>query len=146
MPEAKNGDTVKVHYTGKLEGGTVFDTSVSRDPSRDPLEFTIGAGSVITGFEQAVIGMNPGESKTIEIPADKAYGPHHEEMVVVVNRNELPPGLKLKVGQRLQVRPSEGQTLEVSVTDVSELSVTLDGNHPLAGKDLTFDIHLVEIV
>lgn len=142
MPQAKSGDTVKVHYTGKLEDGTVFDTSLSRDP----LEFIIGAGSLITGFEQGVVGMTPGEWKTIEVPADEAYGPHHEEMVVVVNRNELPPNLKPEVGQRLQIRPRDGQTLVVAVTDVSESSVTLDGNHPLAGKDLTFDIQLVEIV
>jgi len=142
MAGAKNGDTVKVHYTGKLEDGTVFDTSVERDP----LQFTIGQGQVIPGFEQAVVGMNPGESKTSKIPADKAYGPHRKEMILVVDRNQIPVELKPKVGQQLQSRQAEGRTIRVTVTDVSESSVTLDANHPLAGKDLTFDIQLVEVV
>jgi peptidylprolyl isomerase len=142
MAQAKNGDTVKVHYTGKLEDGTVFDTSIERDP----LQFTIGEGRVIPGFEQTVVGMNPGESKTTKIPADKAYGPHRKEMVLVVDRNQFPVDLKPKVGQQLQSRQADGGAMRVTVTDVSESSVTLDANHPLAGKDLTFDVRLVEIV
>ncbi len=142
MAEAKHGDTVKVHYTGKLEDGTVFDTSVDHDP----LQFTIGEGQIIPGFEQAVVGMNPGESKTIKVTADDAYGLHHEEMVLVVDRNQLPADLNPEVGQQLQSRQPDGQTIVVTVTDVSESSVTLDANHPLAGKDLTFEIQLVEIV
>lgn len=142
MAQAENGDTVKVHYTGKMEDGTVFDTTTDRSP----LRFTIGEGQIISGFERAVIGMNPGESKTTEVPADKAYGPHHEEMVVVVDRDQLPGRLEPKVGQQLQIRQEDGRTIVVRVTDVSESSVTLDANHPLAGKDLTFDIRLMEIV
>jgi len=142
MAEAKNGDTVKVHYTGKLDDGTVFDTSADREP----LQFTIGEGQIIPDFEQAIVGMNPGESKTIQIPSDNAYGPHHKEMVMEVDRSEFPADLEPKVDQRLQVRQQDGQAFPVTVTDVSETKVTLDGNHPLAGKDLTFDIQLSEIV
>ncbi|MFQ6057453.1 MAG: peptidylprolyl isomerase [Anaerolineae bacterium] len=142
MAQAKHGDTVKVHFTGKLEDGTVFDTSINRDP----LQFTIGEGQIIPGFEQAVVGMNPGESKTTKVPADKAFGPHREEMVLVVERNQLPVHLQPKVGQQLQMRQADGQIILVKVTDVSESSVTLDANHPLAGKDLTFDIQLIEII
>ena len=142
MAQAKKGDTVKVHYTGKLEDGTVFDSSIKRDP----LQFTIGEGKLILGFEQAVVGMKPGESKTTKITADKAYGPHREEMLLEVNRNEFPEHLKPKVGEQLQVRQPNGQTIIVTVIDVSEANVKLDANHPLAGKDLTFDIQLIEIV
>ena len=142
MAQAKHGDTVKVHYTGKLEDGTVFDTSINRDP----LQFTIGEGQIIPGFEQAVVGMNPGESKTTKVPADKAYGSHHKEEVLVVDRNQFPVDLKPEVGQKLQIRQADGQTIVVTVTAVSESSVTLDANHPLAGKDLTFDIQLTELV
>ena len=143
MAQAKDGDTVKVHYTGKLEDGTVFDTSIERDP----LQFTIGEGRVIPGFEQAVAGMNPGESKTTKVPADKAYGPHRKEMVLVVDRNQFPVDLKPKIGQQLQSRQTDGRTIRVTVTDVSESSVTLDANPDLCReKDLTFDIQFLEIV
>ena len=142
MAQAKNGDTVKVHYTGKLDDGTVFDTSADREP----LQFTIGEGKIIPDFEQAVIGMNPGETKNVQIPSDNAYGPHLEDRVMVVDRSEFPEDLKPEVDQRLQVRQSDGQVFAVTVIDVSESKVTLDGNHPLAGKDLTFDIQLSEIV
>jgi peptidylprolyl isomerase len=141
MAQAKNGDTVKVHYTGKLDDGTVFDTSADREP----LQFTIGEGQLIPDFEQAIVGMSPGETKNIQITSDRAYGPHHEEMVMVVDRSEFPNDLKPEVDQRLQVRQPDGQSFAVTVTDVSESKVTLDGNHPLAGKDLTFDIQLAEI-
>lgn len=141
MAQAKTGDTVKVHYTGKLDDGTIFDTSVQREP----LQFTIGEGQLIADFEQAVVGMNPGESKIIQIPAHKAYGPHREEMVLVVDRNQFPDDVEPKVDQQLQVQQASGETFVVKVTDVSESSVTLDANHPLAGKDLTFDINLTEI-
>jgi peptidylprolyl isomerase len=139
--QAKDGDTVQVHYTLKLEDGTVFDTSIGGDP----LQFTIGDGQLIPGFEQAVVGMSPGESKTVEIPADEAYGPYLEELVMVVDRDQLPEDLQPEVGQQLQIRQPDGQTILVKVIDVSESSVTLDANHPLAGEDLTFDIELVEI-
>ena len=142
MARPKTGDTVKVHYTGKLEDDTVFDTSANRDP----LQFTIGEGQVIPGFEQAVVGMKPGESKTAKIPVDEAYGPHHKEMVLVVGRDQFPAELEPKVDQRLQMSRADGQRIAVTVTEVSEESVTLDANHPLAGKDLTFDIQLVEIL
>lgn len=142
MRQAKKGDTVKVHYTGKLENGTVFDTSLNRDP----LQFTIGNDEVIPGFEEAVIGMAPGDSKTVKITADKAYGPHLDEMVLVVERTQIPPNLKPEVGQQLQLKQADGKVILVVVTDVSESTVTLDANHPLAGKDLIFDIQLVEIL
>ena len=99
MAQAKHGDTVKVHYTGKLEDSTVFDSSTKRDP----LQFKIGDSQIIPGFEQAVVGMNPGESKTIKLPADKAYGPYREEMVLGVDKNQFPKNLKLEVGQQLQI-------------------------------------------
>ena len=142
MSQVKTGDTVKVHYTGKLDDGTVFDTSAEREP----LEFTIGEGRLIPDFEQAVVGMEPGESKNIQIAAENAYGPYHEEMVIVIERKDIPEGLDPQVNQKLQVQQQNGQPFVVTVTEVSESSVTLDGNHELAGKDLTFDIQLVEIV
>ncbi len=139
--QAKTGDTVKVHYTGKLADNNIFDTSTNREP----LQFTIGQGQLIPDFEQSVIGMKPGDSKTVQIPSDRAYGPHNKEMVMVVDRSEFPEDLEPKVNQMFQVRQSDGQVLPVTVTDVSESKVTLDGNHPLAGKDLTFDIQLTDI-
>ena len=142
MAQAKTGDTVKVHYTGKLDDGTIFDTSADREP----LEFTIGEKQLIPDFEQAVAGMEPGESKNIQIASENAYGPHHEEMVMVIERKDMPESLEPQVDQRLQVQQQNGQSFVVTVTAVSEESVTLDGNHPLAGKDLSFDIQLTEIV
>lgn len=143
MAQAQQGDKVKVHYTGRLDDGTVFDSSIISDP----LEFTIGEREVIPGFEEAVIGMNPGESKTIRVPVDRAYGPHREDMIMEVEREKFPPEIEPEVGQQLEIRRREnGQTFPVTVTDVSESSVTLDANHHLAGKDLTFDIQLLEIV
>jgi peptidylprolyl isomerase len=141
MSQAKVGDTVMVHYTGKLTDGTIFDSS----DGREPLQFTIGAGEIIAGFEQAVIGMNAGESKTAEIPVDEAYGIHRPEMVVEVELDKMPPGLEPEVGQQLQIQQPTGQVVPVFVTEVSEATVTLDANHPLAGEDLVFDIQLVEI-
>jgi peptidylprolyl isomerase len=142
MPTAKQGDTVKIHYTGKLEDGTLFDTS----KDRDPLEFTIGKNKIIAGFEQAVIGMNTGDSKTVNIPVDQAYGAHKPEMVVTVDRKELPPDLKPVLGQQLQVSQDENNVVVVCVTAITDTHVTLDANHPLAGKNLVFDIKLVDIV
>jgi len=142
MAQAEQGDTVKVHYTGRLDDGMVFDTSLGRDP----LQFTIGEGRIILGFEQAVVGMSPGESKTAEILAEQAYGPHDEEMVLVVDRGQIPEHVKPEVSDELKIRRADGKTFIVTVTHISESSVTLDANHPLAGKDLTFDIQLIEIV
>jgi peptidylprolyl isomerase len=142
MAQAQKGDVVKVHYTGKLDDGTVFDSS----KDREPLEFQLGEDRLIPGFESAVAGMNAGESKTVKIAANEAYGPHRSEMVLVVNRTDLPEDIDPEVGQRLSMLGPDGQELGVRVTDASEQTVTLDGNHPLAGEDLTFDIRLVEIV
>jgi len=141
MSKAKQGDTVKVHYTGKLEDGTVFDST----EDRDPIKFTVGQGQVIPGFEQAVIGMNQGETKKETVPADQAYGPYKKDMLIEVDKNKLPQNLNPEVGQELQVRQQNGQQIPVMVKEVSDSSVTLDANHPLAGRDLTFDIQLVEI-
>ncbi|PSB12762.1 peptidylprolyl isomerase [filamentous cyanobacterium CCP2] len=141
MTQAKQGDTVAVHYTGKLEDGTVFDSS----EGREPLQFSIGGGNLIPGFEQAVVGMAPGESKTATITADDAYGPYHEEKVLVVDRQQMPDNIPMNVGLRLQIQQPSGPAIPVVVTDVSEAQVTLDANHPLAGEDLTFEIQLVSI-
>lgn len=141
MVQAKSGDTVKIHYTGTLEDGTVFDSSAEREP----LEFTINKNQVIPGFEQAVLGMTPGESKTEKIPMDQAYGPRREEMVLEVSREQIPPDLSPEVGQQLQIQQANGQSVPVVVTEVTDDQITLDANHPLAGEDLTFEIQLVEI-
>jgi len=139
---AKSGDTVRVDYTGTLDDGEVFDSSVGKDP----LEFTVGENQVIPGFEEAVIGMKIGESKTVKIPADEAYGAYREDMVLVVSRDKLPPGMNPQIGQWLELGQPGGQSIQVRVIDASESTVTLDANHPMAGKDLTFEIQLVEIV
>lgn len=142
MSHANPGNLVRVHYTGKLPDGTVFDSS--RD--RQPLEFTLGQGQVIPGFEQAVAGMNSGETKTAEIPAEQAYGPYREDMVLEVSREQIPPQIKPEIGQQLELRDQQGQRIPARVTQTNDNSVTLDANHPLAGKSLTFDLELVEIV
>jgi peptidylprolyl isomerase len=141
MKQVENGDTVKVHYTGKLGDGTVFDSSANREP----LQFKVGENQVISGFEKAVVGMTPGESKTAEIQADEAFGQHQEGMVIEVAKERFPEGLVPVINQRLKLSQADGQTHTVTVTDVTESSVTLDANHPLAGKDLVLDIQLVEI-
>ncbi|MBM4055397.1 MAG: peptidylprolyl isomerase [Planctomycetes bacterium] len=143
MAQVKPGDTVQVHYTGKLEDGTIFDSS----ENREPLEFTVGTGQIIPGFEQIVMGMNSGESRTATIPSHMAYGHYDNEMVIVVNRNQVPDDIEPKVGQQIQMRNNEdGREVIATITKVSEFSITLDGNHPLAGKDLTFDVRLVGII
>ena len=141
MSEAKQGDTVKVHYQGSLQDGTVFDSS--RD--RDPLEFTIGEDQVIPGFESAVIGMEPGQSKVVTLEPEDAYGPRRSDLLVEVERERLPSELEVEVGSQVQVRQQDGNARVATIARVGEESVTLDVNHPLAGKDLTFDIELVEI-
>lgn len=141
MAQAKKGDTVKVNYTGKLSDGTVFDSS----QGREPLEFTLGEGQLIPGFENAVEGMNPGDTSTVEIPSGKAYGSHDSDMVMVINRNELPPDLEPEVGDMLQMRGPDGSVAVATVTETGDDSITIDANHPLAGKDLTFEIELLEI-
>jgi len=141
MTKAKQGDTVKVHYTGRLDDGVVFDSS--RDG--EPLEFKIGEGSVIPGFEEAIEGMSAGETRTVTIEPDKAYGPRRDEMEAEVNRTELPPNLELEVGQQLELPQENGQIIILSIMALTDETVTVDANHPLAGRNLTFEIELVEI-
>lgn len=141
MSQAQSGQQVRVHYTGKLDDGTVFDSSTGSDP----LTFTLGSGEVIPGFDKGVLGLTVNESRTIKIPAAEAYGPHQPGMVVELPRTEIPAHLKLKPGQRLQLKSPTG-VITVVVTNESDTTVTLDGNHPLAGKDLTFELQLVEII
>jgi len=170
MAKAKTGDKVKVHYTGTLEDGSVFDSSESSPEqsedhscccgssketnggcgggslSTEPMEFVIGAGQLIPKFEAAVIGLEPGESVTVSIPADDAYGQRAEEMVAVIERSEIPADIKPEPGHQMEVILEDGSPLPVLVTEVTDTSITLDGNHPLAGRDLTFAIRLVEIL
>lgn len=141
MAEAKSGDTVKVHYTGTLGDGTVFDTS----KERDPLEFKLGEGNMIAGFEKAVIGMEIGQSKKADIPSDEAYGAPSDEMLMEVPIASVPEGINPEVGQQLAVKRPDGQPMPVTVTAVEADKIVLDANHPLAGKDLTFDIELIAI-
>lgn len=170
MAQAKTGDKVKVHYTGTLEDGSVFDTSEgyveqpsdhscgcnSRKDSEDgcgcdshatgPMEFVIGAGHLIPKFEAAVIGLEPGQSVTVSIPADDAYGQRAEEMVAVIDRSEIPAEINPEPGHQMEVILQDGSPLPVLVTEVTDTTITLDGNHPLAGRDLTFSIRLIEIL
>jgi peptidylprolyl isomerase len=141
MSEAKNGDTVKVHYTGTLEDGTVFDSS----KERDPLQFTLGKGQLIKGFEEAVIGMSVGETKALRIPSDEAYGSHREDLLLKFNKSDFPPDIEPKEGIVINLVSPDGRNLLATITEISGDSITLDANHPLAGKDLTFNIDLVEI-
>lgn len=142
MQEAKEGDTVKVHYKGTLDDGAVFDESTERGP----LEFKVGEQKVIPGFEEAVVGMKEGETKVQKVTSDQAYGPRRDEMLLKVARTQLPEDLgEPEVGQPLQVTTQEGQPVPVRIAEVDEENVTLDANHPLAGKDLTFELKLVEI-
>lgn len=142
ITKAKEGDLVKVHYTGKLKDESVFDSS----QDGEPLEVTLGSGQVIPGFERAVIGMSVGDSKTFEIVATEAYGSYREELVVEIDKERIPEDLTVEVGQQLVLRQAEGPPIRVMVTDMSDQSVTLDANHPLAGEDLTFEVRLIEIV
>jgi peptidylprolyl isomerase len=141
VSHAAKGSDVKVHYTGRLDDGTVFDTS----KDRDPLSFTLGEGQVISGFENAVEGMGEGESKEARIPAEEAYGERREELILSVPREQFPDEVEPEVGQRLQMQTQEGEVVPVMVADVEEDVVRLDANHPLAGRDLTFDIEVVEV-
>lgn len=141
MSKVKNGDTVSVHYTGKLDDGTVFDSSLNQ--GRQPLTATLGQNQLIKGFENALIDMEVGEKKTIKIESHNAYGPVVQEMVVEVPKSNLPEGVV--VGQMLQAHTPQGP-VNVKVIELNEDSATLDGNHPLAGKDLTFDLELLEIM
>lgn len=141
MEQAKKGDNVKVHYTGKLEDGTEFDSSIDRDP----LQFMLGEGLLIPGFEEAVEGMSPGEKKTIRIPSEEAYGPYIKELVADFDKGLLPPEMNPQIGEELKIEQEDGNVAMVRVTGLTDTTITLDANHPLAGKDLIFDISLVEI-
>jgi peptidylprolyl isomerase len=139
MSEAQKNDTVQIHYTGKLNDGTVFDSS--RDG--DPLQFTLGANQVIPGFENAVVGMEVGDSKTVEIPVDQAYGERREDLVLEVTLDQFPAAPE--IGQRFELRTQSGQAIPATVAAVNDSHATLDANHPLAGQPLTFDLELVAI-
>jgi len=141
MSQAKSGDTVHVHYTGKLKDGTVFDTS----EGRDPLTFELGKKMVVPGFENAVTGMEVGEKKTVSFPSEEAYGPRMDQLVFTVPRENLPPGYDPQQGQMLRMETKDGRQMDVMVMEADDAGVRLDANHPLAGKDLTFDVELVEI-
>lgn len=142
MKSAGNGNTVRVHYTGTLDDGSVFDSS----RERDPLEFTLGDGQLIRGFENTVIGMQVGDTKTVKIPADEAYGAHKEELIINIDKRHFPDNISPAEGLQLSLKSPEGKILNAIITSVKEDSVSLDANHPLAGKDLTFEIELVEIL
>jgi peptidylprolyl isomerase len=142
MPQAANGDKVKVHYTGRLDDDTVFDSS----RERGPLEFELGSGQVIRGFEEAVIGMEPGEQISARIEPAKAYGPRVEELKIRIDSDALPDDLDPSPGDHLRMRTQDGNVVPVTVAEVSDEGVIVDANHPLAGQALTFDIELVEIV
>lgn len=160
MVQAKTGDRVRVHYTGSLEDGSIFDTSEGADEqchtgggecgcgsnAGGPIEFVIGAGALIPKFEAAVAGLKPGQSAKVTIPAEDAYGQRSEEMVAVIQRSEIPEEIKPEPGQQMEVIMQDGSPMPVLVTDVTDTAITLDANHPLAGFDLTFDIRLVEIL
>jgi peptidylprolyl isomerase len=141
MSAAKEGDKVRVHYTGTLKDGTVFDSS----KGREPLEFTLGEQRVIPGFEQAVRGMAPGDTKKEIIPAEQAYGPRREEMLMEVEREQFPENISPEVGLQLQMTTADGRQVPVKIAAVDESKIRLDANHPLAGEDLVFELELVEI-
>lgn len=140
--EAKTGDTVKVHYQGRLKDGLVFDDSAARN---EPLTFTVGQGHLIPGFDRALVGMQPGQAKTIELSPQDGYGDHRDELVLTVNRAELPSEITPVLGLQLQLTQDNEQYTVVTISEINGDRITLDANHPLAGKTLVFDIKLVEI-
>lgn len=141
MAQVKSGDKIKVHYHGKLTTGETFDSS----EGRDPLEFEVGGGQVIPGFDEGVTGMTVGEKKTIHIPFMEAYGPSNPEMIIPMPKERFPADMQLEVGMPLGMSDQDGHQFQVVVTEIREADVLLDANHPLAGKDLIFDLELVEI-
>jgi len=141
MAQAKAGDKVKINFTGKLEDGSVFANTADSEP----LEFKLGEGKIIPGIENAVEGMNVGESRTVKVAPEHAYGRRRDDLIEEVSRDKFPKDVEPQIGQRFEVPQQEGQPMVVRVTDVSEQTVTLDGNHPLAGRDLTFELELLEI-
>ena len=142
MTEVKSGDTVRIHYTGTLEDGTTFDSS----EGRDPLEFTVGSGQIIPGLDAAIPGMTVGEKKVVEVPCAKAYGDRNPQAEQSIPRSKIPDGVPVDPGTRLQMKTADGRDVGVTVVSADDETVTLDANHPLAGKDLTFAIELVEVV
>ena len=142
MTQAKSGDTVRIHYTGTLDDGTQFDTSAGQEP----LEFALGAGQVIPGFDAAVEGMTVGDKKSVSIEPDQAYGQRHDQLVQEVAKSALPDEIDAQVGMALQGHGPDGQVTHFFVSAVDDDTITLDANHPLAGQQLNFDIELVEIV
>jgi FKBP-type peptidyl-prolyl cis-trans isomerase 2 len=142
MTQVKSGDKVKVHYHGKLTTGETFDSSAGREP----LEFEVGSGMVIKGFDDGVTGMAVGEKKTINIPFNEAYGPVNPEMVIDMPKERFPEDMQIEIGMPLVMSDGQGQQFQVTIVEIAEESVKLDANHPLAGKDLVFDLELVEIV
>lgn len=142
MSEVKTGDTVRIHYTGRLDDGSVFDSS----REREPLEFTVGSGQIIPGLDNALPGMSVGEEKTVQVPCSEAYGEHDPNGRQEVPREQIPAEIPLDPGTALQMQMPDGRAVPVTVAEVSEQKVVLDANHPLAGKDLTFDVEMVEIV
>jgi peptidylprolyl isomerase len=141
MQQVKQGDTVKVHYHGKLTDGTIFDSS----EGRQPLEFEVGGGRVIKGFDEGVKGMTVGEKKTVSIAADDAYGARQDDMVIPFERKNFPPDIEPEVGMTLNMHSEDGNALPVVITEITPDTIMLDANHPLAGEDLIFDIELVDI-
>lgn len=142
MTQVQDGDTVKVHYTSRLGSGHVFDTT----ENRKPMEFTVGQGKVIRGLEKAVRGMSPGESKSVLIPAEEAFGPRREELVLILNRDQIPADADLQAGQYIEARLAGGGLSSFRVVRVSAREVLLDANHELAGEDVRVDLNLVDIV
>jgi peptidylprolyl isomerase len=141
MQQVQKGDTVSVHYHGRLKDGTTFDSS----EGREPLQFSAGSGQVIKGFDDAVLDMAPGQKKTVQIPVTEAYGERSEDMIMEYPREEFPADMNPEVGMELQMGDNAGNVFPVVITQVNENTVMLDGNHPLAGHDLIFDIELVSI-
>ena len=142
MQQVQSGDTVKVHYHGRLTDGTTFDSS----EGREPLEFQVGSGMVIAGFDNGVVGMIVGDKKTLHIAVEEAYGPKNPEMVIEFPRDQVPADMPLEKGMRLNLNNSQGQVVPVVITEILETAIMLDANHPLAGEDLVFDIELVDII
>jgi len=142
MTQAKSGDTVRIHYTGTMDDGTQFDSS----DGRDPLEFSLGGGQVIPGFDSAVDGMAVGENKSVTVQPDQAYGERHEQLVQQVPKSALPEDMEPAIGMQLQSQSPDGQVMNLVITEVADETITVDANHPLAGQALTFAIELVEIV
>lgn len=141
MAAAKVGDTVSVHYTGKLADGTIFDSSVDREP----LGFQLGRGKVIPGFENAIIGLNQGDKTSVTIPSDEAYGAYNKDLVLEVDRGQIPANVDLKIGLVLESVQDDGRRIPMTIIKLTDSLVTMDANHPLAGKELLFEIELVQI-